>query len=169
MQIDDDVLPVVDSGERCIPIVSLSSRNSYNLVYFLTLLLSNFKYYYYFFWSFLFVCACLTLFLYLSLVCFCLSVRPSVRLSVRPSVCLCFPYVRNILYLEHVSSMCVYVRTIMVVIILKIKIHSPSSCEIEDFVETHLCKLCVILRSRVSRAVCPHEGYRSATPLATTL
>ena len=26
------------------------------------------------------------------------------------------------------------------------KIH--SSCEIEDFVETHLCKLCVILRSR---------------------
>ena len=30
--------------------------------------------------------------------------------------------------------------------ITKIKIH--SSCEIEDFVETHLCKLCVILRSR---------------------
>ena len=28
--------------------------------------------------------------------------------------------------------------------IIKIKIH--SSCEIEDFVETHLCKLCVILR-----------------------
>ena len=28
-------------------------------------------------------------------------------------------------------------------IIIKIKIH--SSCEIEDFVETHLCKLCVIL------------------------
>ena len=26
------------------------------------------------------------------------------------------------------------------------KIH--SSCEFEDFVETHLCKLCVILRSR---------------------
>ena len=36
----------------------------------------------------------------------------------------------------------------------KIKIH--SSCEIEDFVETHLCKLCVILRSRVLRVVCPH-------------
>ena len=32
------------------------------------------------------------------------------------------------------------------------KIH--SSCEIEDFVETHLCKLCVILRSRVLRVVC---------------
>ena len=32
------------------------------------------------------------------------------------------------------------------------KIH--SSCEIEDFVETHLCKLCVILRSRALRVVC---------------
>ena len=31
-----------------------------------------------------------------------------------------------------------------------------SSCEIEDFVETQLCKLCVILRSRVLRVVCPH-------------
>ena len=30
------------------------------------------------------------------------------------------------------------------------KIHS-SSCEIEDFVETHLCKMCVILRSRALR------------------
>ena len=38
--------------------------------------------------------------------------------------------------------------------IIKIKIH--SSCETEDFVETHLCKLCVILRSRVLRVVCPH-------------
>ena len=34
----------------------------------------------------------------------------------------------------------------------KNKLH--SSCEIEDFVETHLCKLCVILRSRVLRVVC---------------
>ena len=34
---------------------------------------------------------------------------------------------------------------------------------------THLCKLCVILRSRVLRVVCPHEGYRSAAPLATTV
>ena len=31
--------------------------------------------------------------------------------------------------------------------IIKVKLH--SSCEIEDFVETHLCKLFVILRSRV--------------------
>ena len=31
--------------------------------------------------------------------------------------------------------------------IIKIKIH--PSCEMEDFVETHVCKLCVILRSRV--------------------
>ena len=35
----------------------------------------------------------------------------------------------------------------------KEKIH--SSCEIEDFVETHLCRLCVILRSRVLLGVCP--------------
>ena len=36
----------------------------------------------------------------------------------------------------------------------KMKIH--SSCEIEYFVETYLCKLCVILRSRVLRVVCSH-------------
>ena len=36
----------------------------------------------------------------------------------------------------------------------KNKIH--SSCEIEYFVKTHLCKLCVMLRSRVLRVVCPH-------------
>ena len=40
------------------------------------------------------------------------------------------------------------------IFIIKIKIH--SSCDIEDFVETHLCKLCVILRSRALRVVCPH-------------
>ena len=51
--------------------------------------------------------------------------------------------------------------------IIKIKIR--SSCEIEYFVETHLRKLCVILRSRVLRVVCPHEGYRSATLLGTTV
>ena len=28
------------------------------------------------------------------------------------------------------------------------------SCEVEDFVETHLCKLCGILRSRVLRVLC---------------
>ena len=36
----------------------------------------------------------------------------------------------------------------------EIKIH--SSCEIEDFVETHLCNLCETLRSRILRVVCPH-------------
>ena len=44
-------------------------------------------------------------------------------------------------------------RTCYILIINK-KIH--SSCKIEDFVETHVCKLCVILRSRVSLGVCPH-------------
>ena len=43
---------------------------------------------------------------------------------------------------------------IYLVYIIKIKMH--SSCEIEYFVETHLCKLCVILRSRVLRVVCPY-------------
>ena len=51
--------------------------------------------------------------------------------------------------------------------ILKTILH--SSRKIEQFVETHICKLCVILRSRVLRVVCPYQGYRSATPLATTV
>ena len=34
-----------------------------------------------------------------------------------------------------------------------IEIH--FTCEIDDFVETHICKLCVILRSRVLLGVCP--------------
>ena len=34
--------------------------------------------------------------------------------------------------------------------------YTPASCEIEDFVETRLCKVCVILRSRVLRVVCPY-------------
>ena len=37
------------------------------------------------------------------------------------------------------------------IIIIKIKIH--SSCEIEDFVEAHICKLRVVLRSRVLMGV----------------
>ena len=40
--------------------------------------------------------------------------------------------------------------------ITSIKIQVHSSCKIEGFVETHLCKLCVILRSRVLLGVCPH-------------
>ena len=41
---------------------------------------------------------------------------------------------------------------IVVTNIRKFKLH--SSCEIEYFVETHLLKLCVILRSRVKYGLC---------------
>ena len=46
---------------------------------------------------------------------------------------------------------------------MKIKIH--STCEIDDFVETRLCKLCVILRSRVLLGVCPHKDEGRRLPL----
>ena len=38
-----------------------------------------------------------------------------------------------------------YIQSIIYYILIKIRIH--SSCEIEYFVETHHCKLCVILHS----------------------
>ena len=47
--------------------------------------------------------------------------------------------------------------------IIKIEIH--SSCEAEYFVETNLCKLCVILRSRVLRVVCPMKDIGRRLPL----
>ena len=40
-------------------------------------------------------------------------------------------------------------------ILLKMKIHS-SSCKIEDFVETHLRKLCDTPIARITGVVCPH-------------
>ena len=52
------------------------------------------------------------------------------------------------------GSPTLYRYTNNISITIKIIIH--SSCEIEDFVETHICKLCVILRSRVLRVVCPY-------------
>ena len=59
-------------------------------------------------------------------------------------------------------------QTYLLCDIIKIKIH--SSRDIEDFVETHhLCKLYVILRSRVLLGVCPHQRHRSAIPLGTTV
>ena len=47
------------------------------------------------------------------------------------------------------------------------KQNRTSSCGVERFVETHLCKLCMILRNRELRVVCSRLGYRSATPLGT--
>ena len=43
---------------------------------------------------------------------------------------------------------------VLITHIKKKKIH--SSCEIEYFVESHVGKMCVILRSRVLWVVCPH-------------
>ena len=52
--------------------------------------------------------------------------------------------------------------------IIKMKIH--SSCEIEYFVETHLCKqLCVILRSRVLRIYCSMIYHLFTTAAAAVL
>ena len=45
---------------------------------------------------------------------------------------------------------------LVLVIYYSIKIEIHSSCEIEYFVDTHLCKLCVILRSHVLLVACPH-------------
>lgn len=42
------------------------------------------------------------------------------------------------------------------------------SCEIKDFVQTRLRKLRVMLGSRMSLGVCPHQGHRPVTSLRTT-
>ena len=69
--------------------------------------------------------------------------------------------------ISHSWMECIF---IFHVFYIKIEKYTSSSCEIEYFVETHICtKLCVILRSRVLRVVCPHQEYSSATPLATTV
>ena len=49
--------------------------------------------------------------------------------------------------------------------------NTPHSCEVEDFVETHFCKLCVTLRSRAYYWVCAliKDIGPEATPLGTTV
>ena len=59
-----------------------------------------------------------------------------------------------------------YMKSIDYILLKYMKL---SIREIEDFVETHLCKLCVILRSRALRVVCPYLRCRLATPLGTTV
>ena len=49
------------------------------------------------------------------------------------------------------------------------KIQIRSSCEIDDFVATHFSKLCVILRSRVLRVVCPRRDIGRRLPLQLQL
>ena len=57
----------------------------------------------------------------------------------------------------------------MFILMIFLKIYLHSSCEIENFVETHIRKLCVILLSRLLLGVCPYNGYRLATPLGTAV
>ena len=49
------------------------------------------------------------------------------------------------------SASCLHLLHVPGIILLRVKIKIHCSCEIEYFVEAHLCKLCVILRSRVLR------------------
>ena len=52
---------------------------------------------------------------------------------------------------------CIISRVKSTYYIIKKNIH--SSCDIEAFVETHLCKLCAIRRSRVLLGVFPHQVF----------
>ena len=51
---------------------------------------------------------------------------------------------------------------------IQIYTSSVRSTKKYSLIKTQLCKLRVILRSRVLRSVCPREGYRSVTPVYHT-
>ena len=56
---------------------------------------------------------------------------------------------------RNVKTTYIFVLLKIVIGTLQKKMH--TRCEIVDFVETHLCKLCVILRPRVLLVVCAHN------------
>ena len=83
----------------------------------------------------------------------CAHVRTDVRLNTNELWVSCLSTAADSAA-EYSAMTCAPRLSTPVVNIINIIVH--SSCDIEYFVEAHLCKLCVILRSRVLRVVCPH-------------
>ena len=59
---------------------------------------------------------------------------------------------------------------VLVCFLLKAKMYASYSCEIEDFVESPSLQAVWDNSDRdwYEVCVCPHEGYRSATPLSAS-
>ena len=77
--------------------------------------------------------------------------RPGCEHTVKPA---CPTYTKS--YIFTTADKSVHFRYVHGLYVTGINIKIHSSCEIEFFVESRLCKLCVILRSRVLRVVWPH-------------